>query len=351
MEQTTKREKNFFSLYDAKGDISKNWFWYWYDRDGKRVRRYGEINREKTLDRRQKAAKELLEQLQREYVPPPPNHAEVSALLGALEKWRPTVRNKSYISYRSKLTSLLKYQKGRVVDRESMAGFFDEYARTRAQSTVHDCFRMLFLIFDRAGMAHLLKGIKIKKGHNKPLRYFQPHQAAVLKDYLSKNDPELWLYCQFVYFCFIRPRSELRFLQVKHIFFEERKILIPGTVAKNNKTQYVAIPDTFYPALAFLKRRKPNEFLFPSRRDESKPIGVNTLGEKHREILDKLGFDNEYQVYSWKHTGAVNAVKAGISLKDLQIQLRHHSLDMVDKYLRQLGVTDLGNLRAKFPAI
>lgn len=34
------------------------------------------------------------------------------------------------------------------------------------------------------------------------------------------------------------------------------------------------------------------------------------------------------------------AVKAVISVKELQMQLRHHSLDQVNLYLRQLGMMD-----------
>jgi len=47
----------------------------------------------------------------------------------------------------------------------------------------------------------------------------------------------------------------------------------------------------------------------------------------------------------------VMAIKAGIGVKQLQIQLRHHSLDETDKYLRQMGVRDVGNLRSDFPGI
>jgi transcriptional regulator with XRE-family HTH domain len=45
------------------------------------------------------------------------------------------------------------------------------------------------------------------------------------------------------------------------------------------------------------------------------------------------------------------AVRAGISLKELQIQLRHYSLEEVGQYIRQLGVHDLQDLEGKFPAI
>jgi integrase len=93
----------------------------------------------------------------------------------------------------------------------------------------------------------------------------------------------------------------------------------------------------------------PSWPVFVSPTGNGKKIGRNTLGERFREVLNGLGYGRDYQLYSWKHTGAIACVKAGISLKELQLQLRHHSLDMVDRYLRQLGVADLAQLKANFP--
>lgn len=45
------------------------------------------------------------------------------------------------------------------------------------------------------------------------------------------------------------------------------------------------------------------------------------------------------------------AVKHGIHVKDLQLQLRHHSLDMVNEYLKNLGVMDSESLLNRFPGI
>ncbi len=97
--------------------------------------------------------------------------------------------------------------------------------------------------------------------------------------------------------------------------------------------------------------RNPNEYVFRGSK-HMKPMEENTMEHRHRTLLQELNFDTDrYKVYSWKHTGAVMAVKAGVHVKQLQIQLRHHSLDQVDEYLRQLGVSDLGDLRANFPSI
>lgn len=68
-------------------------------------------------------------------------------------------------------------------------------------------------------------------------------------------------------------------------------------------------------------------------------------------MLKDLNITGRYGFYSWKHTGAVMAVKGGINIKDLQLQLRHHSLDMVNEYLKNLGVTDSERLLNHFPGI
>jgi hypothetical protein len=44
-------------------------------------------------------------------------------------------------------------------------------------------------------------------------------------------------------------------------------------------------------------------------------------------------------------------VKAGIGLKDLQMQMRHHSLDQLNEYLREMGVLESVTLKKNFPAL
>jgi integrase len=129
-------------------------------------------------------------------------------------------------------------------------------------------------------------------------------------------------------------------------------IRVPGNISKNWKNQYVTIPLAFREKVQReLYNRAASEWLFPGKFDQSKPIGYNTMSTRHRKILKELGFGTEYKLYSWKHTGAVACVMAGVNIKELQIQLRHENLETVDKYLRQLGVNDLHNLERLFPSL
>jgi integrase len=355
-------DKKIFALRDCGGDLEAKWFVQYKDESGKWRKKYGQINRHNTKEGRVAAGNELIAQLLAAYKPPPANHLQRTQLFAVLEARRPELRKHSFSCFETKLKLLFEFLGDRMVTPDTAKEFLREYQKTRRPATVHEARRSLNFLFERCGMKGWLDGFEPKKGKSEPARYFQAHQAARLGDYLAATDSQLWLHCQFVYYCFLRPRAELRYLKIEDIYFEERKIMVrsdfykegrdghlpPGS--KNHKTEFVAIPDAFAPALEHLKTLPPNSYVFHSEKDIYKPIGRNTLGERHAVALKALGFSSEYKMYSWKHTGAVNCVKAGVSLKELQIQLRHHSLDMVDKYLRQLGIADLVKLRASFPA-
>lgn len=341
--------KKTFVLRDHGGDLSKKWFLHFKNpKSGKWEKFYEGINSADTVEGRVAAADLLRAKLLKSYKPPPPNEAQRGELYQALEAKRPLLRKKSFQSYQTKLNGLFDWLAGRVVDTPNLRSYFQHVESTHATGTAYDTFYTIKRILNYCGLAHLVGDYKPPQPTPEPLRYFQKHQQALLRKHMQAFDPDLLLWCEFVYYCFIRPRSELRFLQVHHILFDEAKILIPSAVSKNKKSQYVAIPDAFLPSLERLKERNPREYIFAGK--DGKPTGYNTKGRHFTELLERLGFDTAlYSVYSWKHSGAVDCVKAGISLKELQLQLRHHSLDQVDEYLRQLGLTDLEGIRTRFP--
>jgi hypothetical protein len=69
-------------------------------------------------------------------------------------------------------------------------------------------------------------------------------------------------------------------------------------------------------------------------------MGRNSMRDKFKALVKPLGYGSEYTLYSFKHAGVVKAYKSGIDLKSLQRQGRWHSIEMVDKYLKSLGLTE-----------
>ncbi len=342
--QTEKKFHPQFKIY-SPFDLAKDWFVYWII-DGVRHKRKTGINQHSTYDDRMAAAMALVRELQR----------EVGALkpLGEMmlewaELRRGKWRKKTYQTRVSKIDCFLRWLDGREISNASVKAFFVKISGELHGKTVAEYRAWFLAVFTGLGRAELMDGVELPKFESSPAKYFQHYQVRRLEKHLVENDPELWLYCCFIYFCFIRP-GELRMMRVGDIEFDDWKICVRGEIAKNRKTQRVVIPVKFRDKLVPMMSRSANEFLF-YKSDASKPLAVNGMLKRFRRVLTLLGFGPEYQLYSWKHTGAVACVRAGASLKELQIQLRHHSLEEVDKYIRQLGVNDLRDLEGRFPGI
>lgn len=337
--------KTIYQVYSPT-DLSKKWFVYWYE-NGKRIRKYGNINKYHTEEERQLAAKKIITQLRIERLP---KHTPVKT---QIEEWlyeKQFWRNKSVGTYQSVVNTFFDWLGKKDLNNDSVKVFFLWLGKERSGSTYNKYREKLGQMFRAVGYDHLMKDIESAKEERIPAKFFQPYQIKRLKAFISGHDPTLWLFVQFIYYCFIRP-GELRQLRVGDVLLEERKIMVSASISKNRKTQYVAIPEAFLPSLMYLEEERPGDYIFRSNRGEGNPIGMNTMAVKHQKILKKMGFSSEYKLYSWKHTGAVMAVKSGVGLKELQMQLRHHSLDQVNEYLRQMGVMDMKNLQQRFPAL
>ena len=181
--------------------------------------------------------------------------------------------------------------------------------------------------------------------------YFNKDLISKIKAKATVQDTQLWLFIQFIYYCFIRPK-ELRDLQIKHIKFDTQQICIPALISKNKKTGYVAIPTILYESIKLWEGLNENYFLFGKNNAPSEvQIGINDMKNRHRKILNELQIGGDYKLYGWKHTGAVNFTRAGGNLKDLQMQLRHHSLDQVNQYMASMMAVESDFIKNSFPSI
>jgi integrase len=64
---------------------------------------------------------------------------------------------------------------------------------------------------------------------------FLDSEKKQLKNLISKVDKELWMFIQFIYYCYLRP-NEVRQLQKYNIMLERGMIFIDAPKAKNKKT-------------------------------------------------------------------------------------------------------------------
>ncbi|MCC6258085.1 MAG: tyrosine-type recombinase/integrase [Chitinophagaceae bacterium] len=194
---------------------------------------------------------------------------------------------------------------------------------------------------------------KIPK-ENTPALYFTKQQMEILKNYFSKHDPQLWFFVQFIYYGFVRP-GELRQMKISEINFDENKIRIVASISKNRKLHFISIPRQLRAVLDVMQLQKyPGDFyVFGNNGYPGKEmLSINSMKNRHQKNLKTLGFDtSKYKLYSWKHSGAVACARAGMNLKDLQMQLRHHSLDQVNAYLNNMLVYESEFIKNNFPEI
>jgi integrase len=336
-----------YKVYRGGGDLSKKWFVYFYE-GKKRIRKYGSINQFHTVKAREREIRKLKKQLKMKQVRRVSNTEQAirSFLRDNWAGWRQKTREQ--YTYYSNV--IIDYLAGREITPDLINSFLQSQ-RDRLHPTTYNKYLAYLKRFLRvAGYDFLMDEYKALKAHPKPARYFQRHQIKKIMKEIDKTQPDLALFVRFQYFCFIRPR-ELRQLRVGDVLIEENQIRVPGDISKNKKTQFVSIPTAFRPFVQFLKDKGSGEYIFPSLHNPDKPIGVNTMYDRHRRILDKLNFGTDYTLYSWKHTGAVAVAKAGVHITQIQKQMRHHSLEETDKYLRQMGIQDCTDLNERFPSI
>ena len=166
---------------------------------------------------------------------------------------------------------------------------------------------------------------------------FESSDLPKLKKMLIEHSNELYIFCMFIFYTFIRP-IELRRLTVGSVDLEKNRILVEGSQSKNKKTQYVMISKQFASILLeykFLERPK-TDALFSLNNNLK--YSKNYFASEFSKLCRKNDFPKKYALYGWKHTGVSEHYKISKDIKFIQMQCRHSSLDETNKYLKGLGL-------------
>ncbi len=181
-------------------------------------------------------------------------------------------------------------------------------------------------------------GIKMLKEQESTSIAFASKDLPQLKNLLIEHSSELYIFCMFIFYTFIRP-IELRRLTVGSVDLVKKRILIEGSQSKNKKSQYVLISKQFLEILEkyeFLKDRDLNEPLFKDKNNKN--YSKNQFSVSFSKIIQQNDFPKKYAIYGWKHTGVSEHYKITKDIKFIQMQCRHSSLDETNKYLKGLGL-------------
>ena len=177
---------------------------------------------------------------------------------------------------------------------------------------------------------------------------FSMDDLMIMQKYLPTWNYDLYACACLIFYCFIRPQELVR-LRISNFQLERRSIIIPGNVAKNKKQQVVNIPDALFPILLKMDWKFPGNFYVFAKHQARGPkeYAPTRIAEAWRKFADHHGI--EKNIYSLKHTGVGMAIEAGINVRDLQLQLRHSSLDETQIYLDKFNQRPSNALNTNFP--
>ncbi len=350
-----KAEKKIYALNGVDYTIVKGARWYveYYATlpfgVKERKRLYGQANRIKDLGEREQKFVELIHSLQQ-----PEKDNPKSALLEKLEEVKHEYHPKSYASYKSIINYFVGWiskpdlQVTKTDATRFIAHLYDKGLSANRAYSYRNC---LLAMYSRISKENPFAEVSAPRHDAVSLMFFNTKQIEKIKVHTRQNDLQLWLAIQLLFYCYIRP-GEMRLLRISDVNIEHNFIELRSDISKNRRTQKVVLPEQMSKQLAFVTDYPGSFYLFGKDGfPGTKPVSRDMLSKRHAAMLKEVRITGRYAFYSWKHTGVVKAVKAGINIKDLQLQLRHHSLDMVNEYLKNLGVMDSDDLRFNFPTI
>lgn len=98
----------------------------------------------------------------------------------------------------------------------------------------------------------------------------------------------------------------------------------------------------YVPSKRAVLQADPQHFIFGKKQAPGEAMPYrSTFWERNVKVLKELNYtDRPYDIYSYKHSGAISLYRATKDIKLVQRQCRHQSIEQTNTYLRDLGLLD-----------
>lgn len=270
---------------------------------------------------------------------------------------------RTYISYLNQLKLFLnnKHNGGKlnVIDfNRNMAVNFlnhiyiDKNISERAYNNHRSFGKWLFnwLIENQYCKINPYDGIKNKKEREKTRIPISSEYRDKIKNYLLKNNEHEFLaVCMLTYYTFLRPK-EVCLLKPEMVDLESQLITLPAKITKNGKIRTVTIPDLLVKYLSKLNLRNIpiNNYIFSTYFKPGKLLKDSRyVGKRWTRLRNEINLPKEIQFYSLKDTGIVQMLRDGISPELVRDQAGHSSLEITNKYVKQVNNVANNQIKAK----
>lgn len=390
-------------LVDAGGDMKKEWFVEYSMRDPytgemKRFREYAGFNKLKTAEERYALGERMVAAIKEKiaagwnpYTAKATTYEDNIMMSSVASRWgnvregvvnirthlseflgmkKAEVSHKSYQTYQSKIRIFCEWAEQNGLDKihvghitnEHIQDFMRSIAEGKGLSrlTMEKYGQILHSFFD--WMIRVKKLLKenpvtdlprIGKVVDRVPKPIPDQERARLLAAMRKYDRQLWIVCQLEYYCAIRP-GECRLLKVGDVDLDNAVIRVPADVAKNRQAETVAMPVQLVNVFRkeSLCEADRGYYLFSaSGLPGEKMLGKNSFRNRFNALRDKLHLPPEYKLYSFKYTGGVKLVNAGIDTWELQRHMRHKSIDTTEHYIRKNFAVKSDTIKNHFPDI
>lgn len=163
-------------------------------------------------------------------------------------------------------------------------------------------------------------------------------ERLALKNAIYPRQPYLWLACELMYYCALRPGTEIRLLKVGDVDRRNRVVTVIAEHAKNKKTQNVDVPQPVIDLMEHLGvfNYDPDAYIFTKAGFPGHiPVSIHYFTKRYNMYRDQLGISKNRTFYSWKHAGAISCSDNGMNIYDLKDHLRHASIATTEEYLKR----------------
>ena len=287
-----------------------------------------------------------------------------------LELKKASVSKKSFQTYQSKIRIFCEWSERNGVDQLHVSrvttGHIQDFLRTVAtvnglsRLTMQKYAQILHTFFD-----YLMKDLgcieanpvvaipKLGKVVDEAAKPIPDDDRRLLMAAMRKYDRQLWIVCLLQYYCAIRP-GECRLLKVGDLDFAGDTIRVPKDVSKHREGETVVMPTQLVRQLkeeGYANAERGLYLFSASGRPGDRPLGKNYFRCHFNLLRDKLGLSPDYKLYSFKYTGGVALVNAGIDTWELQRHFRHKSIDTTEHYIRKNFAVKSDKIKNHFPDI
>ena len=383
------RTKNLISFprYNRRGgDLSQKWYVEFAfvapDGEQQRYRVYSGLGKG-TAEDRDDIAKQLVEYYTEylksgEYLNTKPNlnplkeketfrpenkrwmEAHKDLLVGTLTKRflrtvEPTLRKGTMKDYRGKLRLFAEYIEEHqsnipipMINRSIIFPFFEYLASERnlCRQTIEKYMQIVRIFFNWC------EDVGIRDYETNPVKrmpkmgkvvdcspgVFNTNDRERLRAAIKPKEPWLWLACEILYYCAIRPGTEMRLMKVGDIDLKKKTIRVRAELAKNKTTEIVAFPAELRDHMLALNLDQYDKELYLFGKYGSPaivPMGKNTMRNRFNLYREALKISSDKKFYSWKHSGALSAIENGATIYEVKDQLRHRSIMTTEEYLKK----------------